>query len=250
MSYATYEPMDSMQPMATGMHPSQMQGQGQGQGPQQLPSTMPNQLAASKPNPNQQKHVELPKAAPPTKWQDISDIEAQMDWVYIIVAVLLVEVFVISLTRFFPDFLGKSLNIWYNRFKLSAVFSDILIILIGFWIARYAYSEWIWPNYDWNPLYFTGTTVVVQLVHDILFYFGVIRPIPQGSNAMMDVFKDYAEGGGVKILASDSLMMVGSSVGAMLLKAAPPFVTVAFALVGAYMVPYLLETKNQFSTIV
>lgn len=245
-----YEPIDSMQPMANGMHPAMM-SQGMGMGQQQLPSTMPHQLAARPPNQSQETNVKVPQKAPEkTKWQDISDSDDHLDWIYIVIAVVLVEVSVIALGRFFPDVFGKNLNIWYNRFKLSAVIADVVIILIGFWIARYVYSEWIWPQHDWNPAYFTGTTVAVQLVHDLLFYFGVIRPIPQGSNAMMDVFKDYSESGGAKILAADSMMMIGSSVGAMLLKAAPGYITVFVGLIGIYIVPYILETRNQYSNIV
>jgi len=241
-----------MQPMApmNGMHPAMM-SQGIGQGPQQLPGTMPHQLAAKPPNPNQETQVQVPQPqAAQTKWQDISDVDNHLDWIYIIIGVLLIEVTVIALTRFFPDVFGKNLNIWYNRFKLSAVIADVVIILIGFWIARYIYSEWVWPTQDWNPTYFTGTAVVTQLVHDLLFFFGVIRPIPQGHNAMMDVFKDYAEGGGAKILAGDSMMMIGSSIASMLLKAAPGFVTVFAGLIGVYILPYILETRNQYSNIV
>ena len=246
------EPMSSMQPMATGMHPSSL-SQGMGMGPQQLQGTMPHQLAAKPPNPSQETNVKVPQqpsGTGKTKWEDISDYQDHLDWIYIIIGVLLVEVAVIALGRFFPDVFGKNLNIWYNRFKLSAVIADVVIILIGFWIARYVYSEYIWPTHDWNPAYFTGTTVVVQLAHDLLFYLGVIRPIPQGSNAMMDVFKDYAEGGGAKILAADSMMMIGSSIGAMLLKAAPGYITVFAGLIGLYIVPYILETRNQYSNIV
>jgi len=261
MSYAAYESMDSMKPQAPATHPSQGYEQGltySGLGSQQLPSTfqqqnlqqMPNQLGANKPNSNQQKNVQVPPMPQKAGWKDISDFNESMDWVYIIIAVLLVEVFVMSLTRFAPDIFCKSLNIWYNRFKLSAVASDILIILIGFWISRYIYTEFVWPTYDWNPSYFTGLTVLVQLLHDLLFYFGIIRPIPQGANAMMDVFKDYAESGGVKILAADSGMMIGSSIIAMLLKTAPPYMLVGITLIGAYTVPYLLEARNQFSNIV
>jgi hypothetical protein len=236
-----------MQPMSQGG----MMSQGMGMGQQQLPSTMPHQLSAKPPNPNQETKVEVPQQAPTkTEWQDISDSENHLDWIYIIIGVILVEVVVIALCRFFPEVLGKNVNIWYNRFKLSAVLSDIFIILLGFWIARYVYSEFVWPKHDWNPLYFTGTTVVVQLLHDLLFYFGVIRPIPQGSNAMMDVMKDYSESGGAKILAADSMMMIGSSVAAMLLKAAPGYVTVFAGLLGVYIVPYILETRNQYSNIV
>jgi hypothetical protein len=185
----------------------------------------------------------------PSGWADISDYHDVMDWFYIIVGVLLIEVFVIFLTRYFPDLLGKSLNIWYNRFKLSAVIADILIILVGFAIARYVYTEYIYPNFDWNPTYFTGTVVGTQVIHDILFYFGIIKPIDRGSNAMMDVFKDYAESGGAKIIAGDSGMMLGSTLLSILLKSIPAHGVVAIGLLGAYAVPYLLEKRNEFSGI-
>lgn len=254
MSWATYEPMQSSQQMAPPMDPGMMAGIGGMRSigeTQQLPSTMPNQLASRPPQPNPKKSVDIPKAKKESdeKWQDISEYENVYDWIYIVIAVLTVEMVVICLVRFCPDIFGKQVNIWYNRFKLSAVLADVLIILVGFGISRYVYSEWIYPKYDWSPVYFTLTTVVTQLVHDILFYIGVIRPMPAGQNAMIDVMKDYATSGGYKILGADSLMMIGSSVIAMLLKAAPAHIVASVGLLSAYVIPYVLETRNNFSNI-
>jgi hypothetical protein len=218
---------------------------------QQLPSTMPHQLAA-RPPVSGEKGVKVPEKpkSPPTKLEDISEDENLWDWAYIIIAVLIVEVVVIALTRFYPDIFGKSLNIWYNRFKLSAVLADVLIILLGFAIARYIYSEYLYEKYDWNPLYFTGTAVITQIIHDALFYFGVIRQVPQGQNAMMDVFKEYAQSGGAKIIAADSAMVAASAVIAMLLKGLDGSLVAFIGLLTAYTVPYILETRNNFSNIV
>jgi hypothetical protein len=183
----------------------------------------------------------------PSKWADISDYYQVNDYVYIAIAVLIVDVFVMFLVRYFPDVFGKSINIWYNRFKLSAVISDVLIIVLGFGIARYIYTEYIYPNYDWNPTYFTGLSVVVQIIHDVLFYFGVIKQVPQGHNGMIDVFKDYAASGGAKVIGADSAMMVGSSILSMLLKTAPAHITAFIGILSVYIVPYILETKNEYS---
>ena len=207
---------------------------------------MPQQLEGKQPV-TKGKKEDVPKAV--EKWQDISEYENVYDWLFITIAVIVVEVIVICLVRFCPELFGKSLNVWYNRFKLSAVLADILIIMIGFGISRYIYSEFVYPTYDWNPIYFTGVTVFTQLIHDILFYVGIIRPMPYGQNAMIDVFKEYAEAGGYKILGADSLMVIGSSIGAMLLKSAPLHITVSIGLLSAYVVPYILETKNSFSNI-
>jgi hypothetical protein len=219
---------------------------------QQLPSTMPHQMAARPPvqNDPQANNVKVPPApVKPTEWKDISEYQDVSDWVYIIVGVILVEVIVLFLVRYFPDVFGKYVNVWYNRFKLSAVMADILIILIGFGISRYIYSEWLYPTHDWNAVYFTATTVAVQVVHDLLFYVGVIRPAHHGENAMIDVFKDYANEGGFKIIAADSLMVIGTSIFAMLLKGSSPHVVASLALVSAYAIPFILEKKNQFSSI-
>jgi hypothetical protein len=244
--------MQSSMPEAPMMHPGMMEQPRKAVGEtQQLPSTMPHQLAA-RPPVKGGTGVKVPAKPPaePSKLEDISEDENLWDWAYIIIAVVIVEVIVIALTRFFPDIFGKSLNIWYNRFKLSAVLADVLIILVGFAIARYVYTEYLYEKYDWNPLYFTGTAVVVQVIHDILFYFGVIRQVPQGQNAMMDVFKEYAQSGGAKIIAADSAMVASSAVIAMVLKGLSGNLVTFIGLLAVYTVPYILETRNNFSNIV
>ena len=250
MSWAAYEPMQSNQPSGPSMDPGMMYNM---QPTQQLPSTMPHQMAARPPVQNNKNanSVKVPAAPPPPpdSMKDISEYENVLDWIYIFVGVILVEIIVLFLVRYFPDIFGKYVNVWYNRFKLSAVMADVFIILIGFGITRYIYSELIYPKYDWNAMYFTATAVLVQLVHDLLFYVGVIRNVPHGENAMIDVMKDYANEGGAKILAADSLMVIGTSIFAMLLKGSSLHVVASLAILSGYALPYILEKKNQFSTI-
>ena len=81
------------------------------------------------------------------KLPDISDYKNIADQPILFFAILTVDVVVLFLTRYFPQYLGKSLNNWYNKFGLSAVLADVLIILIGFVIARYIYTIYIKPNY-------------------------------------------------------------------------------------------------------
>ena len=234
-----YEPLESLQPQAPLMNPTM------------YATGLPTQQQ------QQQQAAPAPAPAPPAPaqatnakgWPDISDYFNVSDWMYIVVGVLVIEVLVIALTRFFPDMLGKNLNIWYNRFKWSGVIADVGIILVGFAIARYVYTEYIYPNKDWNSGLFTATAVVVQVVHDILFYFGVIGPVERGNNAMIDLFKDYAGDAGGKVIAGDSAMMIGSSLMSMVLKSAPGHAVVVVGLLAVYAIPYLLETRNQFSGI-
>jgi hypothetical protein len=173
---------------------------------------------------------------------DISEVDEVSDWWFILLGILIIDVIVILLARHFPEFLGKNLNIWYDKFGLEAVMADVLIIAIGFAIARYIYTWYVKPKIGWNPLWFVGLLLLIQLIHDILFYVGVILPIPRGMNEMMDVFKDYSKAGG-KILAGDAAMMVGSAILAMLLKSAPPHLAASTGLLTAYVLPYSLYTR-------
>jgi hypothetical protein len=185
------------------------------------------------------------------KGPDIGNYMTTSDLLYILVAVLFVDVFVIFLVRFAPDIFGQSINRWYDLFGLNAVIADVLIIVIGFVIARYIYTLWVKPKYGegkWSPLQFTGVAVAVQFIHDLAFYFGIITQVPRGQNMMIDVFKDYSEGG-AKILFADGAMMVGSSLLAMGLKSQPVHIVAAFSLVVSYILPYLLYQKNKFSVL-
>jgi hypothetical protein len=252
MSWSMYEPVDSV--TNTGNSSLQIPGQMQmpqmqyknehvAQPMQQLPSNM---AAPKKTGPANA--VPVPVAAPAkTTWEDISDIYELGDWSYLLVAAVVVEVVVIAITRFFPAFSGKYLNLWYSRFKLSAVLADVVSVLIGFGLAKYFYTEVIYPKADWNPLYFTGTAIVIQVIHDILFYFGIIKQVPEGKNGILDVMRSYGEAGGAKLVLGDSVIMAGTSVGAMLLKATSPHLVLLIGLVAAYSLPYFMEVKNEFS---
>lgn len=177
---------------------------------------------------------------------DISNPAETEDWWYILLAILIIDLVVLFLVRYAPDVFGRPINVWYDRFNLSAVISDVLIIAIGFFIARYVYLYFVPPEVGFNPWYFIGILVGVQILHDILFYLGIILPIPRGHNRMIDVFKDYSKGG-VKVIASDTAMMVGSALLAMLLKEADPEYYAGISLFAIYTLPYILETKNKFS---
>jgi hypothetical protein len=183
---------------------------------------------------------------------DIGDYKNMKDLLYIFLAVLAVDVLVIFMTRFFPEIFGQYLNRWYDMFSLNAVIADVGIIFIGFLLARYIYTGYVKDKFaegKWSPLLFTGTLVGTQLVHDLAFYFGIIKQVPRGHNVMMDVFKDYAESGGAKILFGDALMCIASVAGAVILKQQPMHAVAAFGSLVAYALPYILYTKNEFSVL-
>jgi hypothetical protein len=179
---------------------------------------------------------------------DITDSMEMGDWAYILLAILIIDLIVLFLTRYFPDTFGKSLNVWYEQFGLNAVISDVFIIAIGFALARYAYNYFEPVKFDGFKLgLFLGLLVGIQLLHDLFFYVAVIKPIPKGHNRMIDVFKDYAASAGGKILVADAAMIASSAVLAMALKELPSHLVMLIGLVSVYTVPYILETTNQYS---
>lgn len=180
------------------------------------------------------------------KVPDISDYKNNKDLIILAIAILAVDVTVLFLARYYPEFFAKDLNDWYDKFHLNAVISDVAIILIGFVIARYVYTEYIGPKYGWNPLFFLGLLVIIQAIHDIFFYVAVIKPIPEKHNAMIDVFKGYAKNGGALVIVGDALLMLGSAAAAFALKSQPDHIISSFAILVAYTLPYILYTKPRW----
>jgi hypothetical protein len=179
---------------------------------------------------------------------DISNFREVSDLLYIFFGILTVDVIVLFLTRYYKVG-GKYLNEWYDKFDLLAVLADVLIILIGFIIARYLYTIYFYEKFGWSPIYFMILLVVVQLIHDIIFYFGVIKPIPEGHNQMMDVFKRYADDLGGVVLGGDALLMIFSALFAMIYKSisVDKFYTINSLVV--YALPYILFTRNPYDTV-
>lgn len=174
------------------------------------------------------------------------DISSE-SFVYIFVAVLVVDLIVIFLIRYYPDTYGKPINDWYNQFGLNAVISDVLIIVLGLLLTQYIYTATLRPVMGWNIFAFMALAVIIQAIHDILFYFFVIVPIPKGHNGMIDVFKAYAESGKHKVVLADSAMMISSVLIASVLKDQPVHVTTFIGILAGYAVPYILTTRNMFS---
>lgn len=173
----------------------------------------------------------------------ISNFDNHSDYWYILPAILYIDLIVIIISRYFPNVFGKALNVWYNKFGLGAVIADVFIIAIGFMIARWIYTRFLSKSYGTNQILFIAVLVGVQFIHDLLFYFGLIKPIPRGANQMMDVFKDYAESGGAKILFADAGMMIGSAFFASMLKNSSAGFYEFFTIGTIYLLPYFLEHK-------
>lgn len=124
-----------------------------------------------------------------------------IEWVSLLTATAWVDFTVIVLSKIFP--LTKTLGDWYRDFGVVAVGSDVLIIVLGIALAKLLY-----PAASGFTL--VGIAVGIQVLHDILFYIGIIRGVPDGQNKIIDLFKKYSGEGGYKIILADAAMVAGS----------------------------------------
>lgn len=156
-------------------------------------------------------------------------------WTALLAATAWVDFVVIVLSKVFP--LTKSLGTWYADFGLVAIGSDILIIVLGIALAML-----LVPGA--SGLTLIAVAVGIQLLHDILFYVGVIQAVPSGQNRIIDLFKRYAAEGSWKILLADAAM-VASAV--YLMETLDAWLTddqiTWVGLLGVYSLLYILYTK-------
>jgi uncharacterized protein YacL len=124
-------------------------------------------------------------------FHNIADFNNTHDYLPLFNAVLITDLFVILLSNM-SIIKSEVLRKWYSQYNLSAVIADVLIILIGLIITRAIYY-YIFDKF--SILKFVIIAVIVQIIHDILFYI-FFRNIPRGVNKMLDTFKDYAKENG------------------------------------------------------
>jgi hypothetical protein len=135
---------------------------------------------------------------------------------------------------------SKVLQDWYHDFGINAFIADILIIFIGIIIGRFLYP-YIFSEY--NLLYFIILCVVIQIVHDILFYL-LFQNIPYGTNRMIDTFKDYGKEVGYKAILADSCMMISAILFGTLFANNSVNFNIILLVVLMYIMPYLVAGKK------
>lgn len=173
---------------------------------------------------------------------NIGNYNATEDWWFLLPAILLVDTLVIVFVRFFPSTVGMPINDWYDEFGLAAVLSDVTIIAIVIAITRYIYTCFFMEQEGWSIWYFMALAVLLQVIHDAMFAYGVVDKIPKGHNSMIDVFKAYVKSG-PKLIVFDSLMVVASIGLAASLKNTDFHYTTSLSLVTVYVLSYILYTN-------
>jgi hypothetical protein len=151
-------------------------------------------------------------------------------------AVLVTDMSVILLS-IFGIIASQALRQWYATYNLSAVISDVFVIVLAITLARFVYP-YVFGT-DFSLLKFTGLSVAIQMIHDVLFYY-LFKAIPQGSNRMMDTFKHYAKEVGVGAILSDSAMVIASCVLSYYFTEFSTNTNAILLIALVYLVPYLV----------
>jgi len=154
-----------------------------------------------------------------------------MDISRLATAALVVEFFVIYVFKHLGS--GKNIKKWYDKFGTVAVLSDVTSVMIGIMIARFlvpSATGWTLAMYS----------VIVQIIHDVLFYLLLVLQIPRGTNAVMDLMKDYATEVSWGPIVADSAIML-STVGVYTLLKGQSGERLAFvALSALYSISYVV----------
>jgi uncharacterized protein YacL len=168
-------------------------------------------------------------------FKDISNFNNVNDYLPLFNGVIITELIVLFLFNN-KIFKSKSLKDWYAKFNLSAIIADVFIIIIGFIIVRLIYSS-IFSTF--SILKFILLLVIVQTIHDILFYFLVIN-IKRGSNKMIDTFKDYIKEHNASILFADSLMMISGGLFSSYIANYNLNYNIGLLIILIYLIPFFL----------
>jgi hypothetical protein len=113
------------------------------------------------------------------------------------------------------------------------VLSDVTSVMIGIMIAHFlvpSASGWMLALYS----------VIVQIIHDVLYYLLIVLQIPRGTNAVIDLMKDYGKEVSFGPIIADSAIML-STVGAYtLLKGQSSERMAFFGLAALYSITYVV----------
>ena len=123
-----------------------------------------------------------------------------MNTLALLTAIVLIDFLGIFITKK-VYILNSFLNEWYDTYKLTASLLDCLIFVIVIMLVFFTAPK------NASPLVIIGIAILYQIIHDVLFYWLVILPVPQGENAIIDLFKKYVKGANIGVLVGDSIMM-------------------------------------------
>ncbi len=135
---------------------------------------------------------------------------------------------------------NKVLEKWYKSYRLSAMLADILIGVIYILITRYlVYILKLKPDLFMFGVY----AVIIQLIFDFLFYVFFYN-LPNGSNDMLDFFKEWAKYAKLDALWGDSCLVIFAVIVSAYLNTLSFDTNIFLLLLSLYLTPYIIYMKH------
>ena len=162
-----------------------------------------------------------------------------IEFINIFTATTIVELICIIFFRLTNSYFSvKAINDWYDNLRWSAIGLDILIVIIVFYF-NIILSKYLKIN---KYLIFLLLQLVLQIIHDILFYF-IIKKSIKGNNIVMDEFKSYIKHTNIGAIVGDSWMYL---MGVPILLHTLKFnkeILILISLICLYIIGYLVYQK-------
>ena len=158
----------------------------------------------------------------------------------IVTANLWVDLAIIFIAMSGLIYTGKTLKLWYKKYRLSAIIADMFSIILGMILLRYIVYK---LNIKVNLFTFILLGIGLCIIHDILFYL-LFKSIPRDSNHMLDFFKDYAKDLGSTAIIGDVILVINAIILSALLNTKSKKTNVITLFIGIYLIPYIIYMKD------
>lgn len=139
---------------------------------------------------------------------------------------------------------GFSLNAYFDTFGLEGILANAAWVVILFQAARWLYTTFYsgMPGRPWSPFVFVCILLAIQIIHDLFFYYGLIRLVPSGRNEMIDALKKYANENGSRALTTHAVFLIFTAIVAMWLKETTMVFSIMLVNVALYLLPFAITT--------
>jgi hypothetical protein len=176
------------------------------------------------------------------KLGDISDY-TQVDDILPIASATVIAINFIGILARTGIISGEALNTYFDSFGHEGVLASGSLIILLFQVARWGYTTFYTKTgHLWSPFVFISMLIFVQILHDLIFYYGVIQTIPAGKNEMIDVLKKYSKEHGPRALAAHAAFLILVGVIAMLFKERSIMFVLIVSVFAFYILPFVVTT--------
>jgi hypothetical protein len=136
---------------------------------------------------------------------------------------------------------GLPLNTFFDMFGIEGVITIVTFIVVLFQITRYLYTAFYEKSgKTWSPFVFICFLLGAHLIHDLVFYYGIVSQLPKGKNDMIDILRALATNHKVYTLVAHSAILVATALIAMILHEVSDLAKLVVFVVMLYITPYAL----------